>query len=199
MGWKVLSDHERGYQLRSTGDGSWGPAEEIMTERIGSSRVVIRVIAWLLGVALPAAPPAAAQTSKDLVGTWTIVTVTAEEGGTQVEPYGSNPKGILMFDENGRYSLVLLRPDLPMFASSNRTAGTPEENMAVVEGSIAHYGTYAVEGGDTLILRIAAATFPNWNGAEQKRPFTLTGGKLEYTVTVASGGGTGRVVWTRAK
>jgi hypothetical protein len=103
-----------------------------------------------------------------LVGTWTIVTVTAEQGETQVEPYGSNPKGILMFDENGRYSLVLLRPDLPTFASSNRTAGTPEENRAVVEGSIAHFGTYAVEGGDTLILRITAATFPNWNGAEQK-------------------------------
>jgi hypothetical protein len=173
-------------------------AEEIMTAQIGSSRVIIRVIALLLGVTL-AAGPAAAQTAKDLVGTWTIATVMAEQGETQFEPYGSNPEGILMFDDNGRYSLVLLRPDLPRFASGNRTVGTPEENRAVVQGSIAHFGTYAVEGGDTLLLRIEAATFPNWNGAEQNRPFTLTGGKLEYTVPAASGGGTGRVVWTRAK
>ena len=71
-----------------------------------------------------------------------------------------------MFDENGRYTLILLRPDLPPFGSNNRTAGTPEENRAVVQGSIAHFGTYAVEG-DTLVFRVEAATFPNWNGAEQ--------------------------------
>jgi hypothetical protein len=169
-----------------------------MTAKVGSSRVVIRVAAWLLGVALPAGD-ALAQTAKDLVGTWRVASVTSEQGGTELEPYGSDPKGILMLDENGRYALMVLRPDLPAFASNNRTAGTPEENSAIVQGSIAHFGTYAVEGGDTLLFRIEASTFPNWNGAEQKRPFTLTGGKLEYTVPEASGGGTGQVVWTRAE
>jgi hypothetical protein len=170
-----------------------------MTGKGGSSRAVIRIAAWwLLGVAVSAGH-AAAQTAEDLVGTWTIASVTAEQGATKLEPYGSDPKGMLMLDENGRYALMVLRPDLPRFASNNRTAGTPEENRAIAQGSIAHFGTYAVEGGDTLVLRIEAATFPNWNGAEQKRPFTLSGGKLEYTVPEASGGGTGQVVWTRAK
>ena len=54
-------------------------------------------------------------------------------------------------------------------------------------------------GGDTLVFRIEVATFPNWSEAEQKRRFILTGGKLEYTVPAASDGGTGRVVWSRAK
>jgi Lipocalin-like domain len=169
-----------------------------MSAKVGNSRVVIRVAGWLLGVALPAGD-ALAQTAKDLVGTWGVASVTSEQGGTELEPYGSDPKGILMLDENGRYALMVLRPDLPKFASNNRTAGTPEENSAVVHGSIAHFGTYAVEGGDTLVFRIEASTFPNWNGAEQKRPFTLTGGKLEYTVPEASGGGTAQVVWTRAE
>lgn len=169
-----------------------------MNAKVGNPRMAIRVVVWLLGVIL-AAVPAAAQTAEDLVGTWSIASATAEQGATTVEPYGSNPKGTLMFDENGSYSLVLLRPDLPTFASNNRTAGTQEENKAVVQGSIAHFGTYAVEGDDTLVFRIEASTFPNWNGAEQNRPFTLTGGKLEYTVPAASGGGTARVVWTRSK
>ncbi len=171
-----------------------------MSAQVSRLEVVIRVVvvAWLLAVALPTGP-AAAQTAKDLVGTWTIASVTNEQGGTQVEPFGSDPQGMLMFDEDGRYALMLLRPDLPAFASNNRTAGTPEENQAVVRGSIAHFGTYAVEGEDTLLLRIEASTFPNWNGAEQKRPFTLTGDKLEYTVPAAASGGTSRVVWTRAK
>ena len=169
-----------------------------MIARVGNSRVVIRVAGLLLGVALPAGD-ALAQTAKDLVGTWRVASVTSEQGGTELEPFGSDPKGILMLDENGRYALMLLRPDLPTFASNNRTAGTPEENSAIVEGSIAHFGTYAIEGGDTLVLRVEASTFPNWNGAEQKRPFTLTGGKLEYTVPEAAGGGTAQVVWTRAE
>ena len=169
-----------------------------MTAKVGNSRVVIRVAGWLLGVALPAGD-ALAQTAKDLVGTWRVASVTSEQGGTEVTPYGSDPKGILMLDENGRYALMLLRPDLPTFASNNRTAGTPEENSAIVKGSIAHFGTYAIERGDTLVLRVEASTFPNWSGAEQKRPFTLTGGKLEYTVPEAAGGGTAQVVWTRAE
>lgn len=171
-----------------------------MSATVGGSRVVVRVVAaaWLVGVALPAGQ-AAAEPAQDLVGTWTAASVTAEQGGTQVEPYGSDPQGVLMFDEDGRYALVLLRPDLPTFASDNRTAGTPEENRAVVQGSIAHFGTYAVEGEDTLVFRIEGSTFPNWDGAEQKRPFTLTEDTLEYTVPAASGGGTARVVWTRAK
>jgi Lipocalin-like domain len=169
-----------------------------MNAKVSSSRMVIRVAAWLLGVAVSAGH-AAAQTAEDLVGTWTIASITAEQGATEAEPYGSDPKGILMLDENGRYALMALRRDLPTFASDNRTAGTSEENSAVVQGSIAHFGTYEVEGGDTIVFRIDASTFPNWNGAEQKRPFTLTEGKLEYTVPAASGGGTAQVVWTRAK
>ena len=165
--------------------------------KAGNSRVVIGVAAWLLGVALPA-DDALAQTANDLVGTWRVASVTSEQDGTEVAPFGSDPKGILIFDENGRYALILLRPDLPTFGSNNRTAGTPEENSAVVQGSIAHFGTYAVEGGDTLLFRVEASTFPNWTGAEQKRPFTVTEGKLEYTVPEAAGGGTAQVIWTRA-
>ena len=103
-----------------------------MTAKVGNSRVVIRVAGWLLGVALPA-EDALAQTANDLVGTWRVASVTSEQGGTEVEPYGSDPKGILMLDENGRYALMVLRPDLPTFGSNNRTAGTPEENDAFLD------------------------------------------------------------------
>lgn len=83
-----------------------------MAANVSSLRVAIRVAAWLLGVALPAGD-ALAQAAKDLVGTWMITSATAEQGGTKTEPYSSDPKGILMLDENGRYALMLLRPDLP--------------------------------------------------------------------------------------
>jgi hypothetical protein len=120
---------------------------------------------------------AVAQSAKDLVGTWTIVSA---------EAFGPNPKGVLIFDTNGRYSLMLMRADLPKYASNNRSQGAAEEYKAIGAGSISYFGTYSVSGSE-LILRIESSSFPNWNGTEQKRTnLTLTGDELKYTNTAPS-------------
>ena len=152
-----------------------------------------------LGVVL-AAGDACAQTAKDLVGTWTLVSAVTEQGGNKTDTFGPNPKGILVVDANGRYVSILARAGLPKVASNNRTTATPEENKAIVQGSGAHFGTLSVNAADkTITFKIETATFPNWDGTEQKRPFTVTGDELQYTVAAASGGGTATVVWKRAK
>jgi hypothetical protein len=151
-----------------------------------------------LGVAL-AAGDAFAQTAKDLAGTWMLVSSTTEKDGITSDTWGPNPKGILVLDANGYYVAVGVRADLPKFASNNRTTGTPEENKAVVQGSVTHFGTFSVNAADkTLTFKIATSTFPNWDGAEQKRAFTVTGDELKYTAP-GSGGGTLTAVWKRAK
>ena len=153
----------------------------------------------LLGVALTAGN-ALAQTARDLVGTWTLVSAINEQGGDKTDIYGPHPKGILAVDANGRYVLVIARADLPKVASNNRTTATPEENKAIVQGSGAHFGALSVNAADkTITFKIETSTFPNWDGTEQKRPFTVTGDELQYTVAAASGGGTATVVWKRAK
>lgn len=136
-----------------------------------------------------------------LVGAWTYVSVdTVRPDGSRTPMYGPHPQGLVIFDGNGRYALVNARGDLPRFASNDRLKGTPEEDKAVVEGSIAHFGRYAVNEADrTITFRIETSTFPNWNGIEQKRPFTLTGDQLKWTTPSASGGGSGEVVLKRAK
>lgn len=137
----------------------------------------LRVLsATMVGLALPAGI-ANAQTAKDVVGTWTMVSnVTTEEGGKKTEPYGTHPKGLMILDGTGHYLLTVSRPDLPKFASNNRTTGTAEENAAVIHGTISHFGTYVVNEADkALVFHIETSTFPNWNGIEQKRPFTVSG------------------------
>jgi hypothetical protein len=144
-----------------------------------------------LGLVLPVGN-AVAQLMKDVVGTWTVVSA----GDT----YSSTPKGSLIFTENGRYSLQLLRPDLPKYASNNRTSGTAAEYKATVEGSLSYFGTYSVDGTD-LILHIEGSTFPNWIGTDQKRVnLSVTGDELKYTNTAPSGGGgAAPLVWRRVK
>jgi hypothetical protein len=152
-----------------------------------------------LGVVLSAGE-VCAQTTKDLAGTWTLVSNVNEQGGNKTDTFGPHPKGILTVDANGRYVLAIVRAGLPKVASNNRTTATPEENKAIVGGSIIHFGTLSVNAADkTITFKIETSTFPNLDGTEQQRPFTLTGDELKYTNTAASAGGTSTVVWKRAK
>jgi hypothetical protein len=137
---------------------------------------------------------------EQIVGTWIYVSAdTVKQDGSREPLFGTNPKGQAIFDSNGRYMLLTARSDQPKFASNNRVEGTPEENKAVVQGSIAHFGRYTINEADkTITFHIETSTFPNWNGVEQKRPFTLTGDELKWK-TAASTGGTAEVLLKRAK
>src|SRR5262249_38049051 len=81
--------------------------------------------------------PTLAQTAKELVGTWTVVSgETVRPDGGRTPTFGDNPKGNLVFTSDGRFVYLYSRGDLPKFASNNRTTGTADENKAVVQGSI---------------------------------------------------------------
>ena len=134
---------------------------------------------------------AAAQSAKDLVGAWTLVSADA---------FGANPKGTVIFEPNGRFAAMLMRADLAKYASNNRAQGTAAENKATVEGSIAYFGTYSVSGTD-VNFHIEGSTFPNWAGSDQKRiNLAITGDELKWVQPTPSAGGPPTpVVWRRVK
>ena len=148
------------------------------------------VSASLLLVAYAA--PLEAQTTKSVAGTYSVVKIPA---------YGDNARGMLVLDGNGNYSIIAGRTTLPKVAAGSRTKGTPEENKAVVDGSIAHFGTYTVDdGGKAISFNVKMSTFPNWDGTSQKRALKVAGDTLTYTVTAPSAGGPPNdVVWKRVK
>jgi len=156
----------------------------------------------LLGIALQSGDAVSQKTlNEQLAGAWTYVTVdTVRPDGSRTPMYGSNPQGLVIFDGHGHYALVNSRADLPRYLSNDRMKGTEEEYKTIVQGSIAHFGTYAVNEADkTITFHIDTSTFPNWNGVEQRRPFALSGDDLRWTTPAASGGGSGEVVLKRAK
>jgi hypothetical protein len=153
---------------------------------------------------LLAAAPREKVSTKALAGTWTLVLCdNVYPDGRRVQLYGPQPQGLLMFDGQGRYSLHILRAGRTRFASNDKSQGTPDEYKATVQGSNSHFGRYTVDGAaGTLTFHIDHASFPNWEGTEQRRGFTLTGDELTYTVPVPTSGGTaavGEVKWRRAK
>ena len=134
----------------------------------------------------------AAQSTNSVAGSYSPV---------KVEAYGDKPRGQMILTPDGRYSIVLSRAEMPKIASGSRTKATSEENQAVVHGSIAHTGRYTIDdGGKSITFHIETSTFPNWNGTTQKRPFSVKGDQLTYTVaTPSAGGASGDVVWQRVK
>jgi hypothetical protein len=111
-----------------------------------------------------------------LIGTWILVSNIVERpDGTKIDQFGPNPEGILIFAPDGHFATVIARPDLPKIASANRGQATPEETKAIVEGSLAYYGTYSVSDADKMITVIVeGSTFANQIGTMQKRLITST-------------------------
>jgi hypothetical protein len=161
---------------------------------------VVVVSALVLATGLFADGAAQQKTLKDqLIGIWTFVGSTGENSdGSPM--WGANPKGLLIFTDNGRYSSHIVRSDVPKFAAKNRLQGTPDENKAAVHGSIGTFGTYTVdEASKSFTVRFEASSYPNNTGIEQTRPFTITGDDLKITNPASSAGGQTELTYKRAK
>jgi hypothetical protein len=137
-----------------------------------------------------------------LVGTWTLVaTENVRADGTKFEPYGRNPKGILTFDGSGRYSLTIVRSDLPKMSGKTVDQGTAKEYEAIVKGLVATFGTFSVNESDkTISTHVEGSSFPNITGTDQKRiVVSLNANELRYTNAATITGSRADVTWTRAK
>ena len=144
----------------------------------------------------------AAPLAKQAQGIWTLASVYIEQEGKKIEPFGSQPSGFLTITPNGRFSYILLRASLPKFAADNRMKGTAEENQAIVQGALAVYGTYTVENEKehAVKVHIEGSTFPNWDGQDQKRIWTIKGDELWVSnPTTTVGGGVAYLIFKRAK
>jgi Lipocalin-like domain len=173
--------------------------EEAMSQRHMMASTTVAL--WCLGFVWPAT----AQSLKEqIVDTWTMVSTKNKFPDGRIEDaQGPNPRGILMFDANGRFAFMNMRATLPKFTSNNRMAASAEEYKAVVQGSIAYFGTYMVNEADrTIVTHVVASTFPNFDGGDQKRSIlSVTADELKYVNPVASAGA-GVVVeatWKRAR
>ena len=146
--------------------------------------------------------PAATQAAEpDLRGTWVLVAADViQPDGTRQPDYGPAPQGRLMIDAKGRYALEIYRSDRPAFAGGDKHAGMPGDYRAVVLGESSHFGRLRIDA-DTgeLVFAIEAASFPNWQGTEQRRRYSLEGDELSYRVAPRSDGSVPVSVWRRAK
>ena len=138
-----------------------------------------------------------------IVGSWLLVGVVSEaEDGTKGEPFGPNPKGVMIFSSDGHFSLFQSRAEIPKIANNDRAKATPEEALAAFASAIAYYGTYSIEeASGVMSVKLQASTFANlMANPEQKRIITvLTADELRFDNPRTPSGVTLRTVWKRAR
>jgi Lipocalin-like domain len=158
-------------------------------------------LAAALFAGLLASTPAWADPAPQLAGAWVLVAAdVVHPDGTRAHDYGEAPKGLLMVDPDGRYSLQIFRSERPKFASGDRAKGTPAEYEAAVLGSSTHFGTLTVDpAAHTLVFKVEAASFPNQDGTVQKRSYELKGDELSYRVAPRPNGDVPISVWRRVR
>ena len=119
---------------------------------------------------------------QQLVGTWTLVSYDATGAdGTRRQLSGSNAKGILIFDDGGRYATVFERVGRPKFKSASQPT-TEELAAATSDFFAANFGTWSVSEADKVLTqRFEGALRPNNEGADAKTSISLAGDELKLT------------------
>jgi hypothetical protein len=138
--------------------------------------------------------------TEQLLGAWTLVShESVSADGTRTPVYGVNPKGIAFFDAGGHFIITVMRAGRTKYGIDFPTQGTADENKATAQGTMTYFGAYSVdEAQHTIALHIEASSFPNWNGADQKRDFAIAGDRLTLTARALQTGGYADVIWKRA-
>ncbi|MGF6308290.1 hypothetical protein ABIB82_003605 [Bradyrhizobium sp. i1.8.4] len=158
-----------------------------------------------LGLALSGAAFAQNQqkiAKEQIVGAWTLVSVISEmDDGKRGEPFGPAPRGVIIFSNDGHFSLFQSRDEIPKIAANDRAKATPEEAQGIVASSIAYYGTYSIdENTKVMSVNLAASTYANVAAIpNQKRTITLlTSDELKFDNPRTPNGMTLRTAWKRA-
>lgn len=138
---------------------------------------------------------------KQIQGTWTLVSIFVEKDGEKIDVFGANPRGSMILTPNGRFSVIMMKSSLPKFAASSRMKGTAEENQAVVQGSLAWFGSYKIADAKehTVVFNIEGSTYPNWDGEDQKLFMNVAGDEMKVINPAAAIGGKGYPTWKRVK
>jgi hypothetical protein len=113
-----------------------------------------------------------AELKRQIVGTWTLVSVVYEDTVTR-EPtpvYGEHPRGIQIATPEGRWLAL-------MTAEGRSTPKTDEDRAQALKSMIAYTGRYRVENGQ-VITKVEAAWNEAWVGGEQVRNIRFEGDRL---------------------
>jgi Lipocalin-like domain len=117
-----------------------------------------------------------------LVGAWELVSVRAhkeDDPSDVILPMGPNPRGIIMYTNDGHMSCQQQEPGAPLYSGTRDFGdGTATELAETAKRYLAYSGPYFLEEIDgeppKLWHGMTVSLVPNWVGQVQKRVVEIT-------------------------
>jgi hypothetical protein len=119
-----------------------------------------------------------------LAGTWSFSSsINTRKDGTVFDRWGTDPKGVFMFDRGGHYSQIIMGAESRIFGGKLYCA----------------FGSYSVgDANKILTTKIEGCSVARFNGTVQNRTIiSLTADELKYWNPVTATGATAEVIWKR--
>ncbi|KAB8208719.1 Lipocalin-like domain-containing protein [Aspergillus parasiticus] len=125
-----------------------------------------------------------------LIGTWVLLEYRTESlKSKQVEwPFGSSPKGILIYSPEGYMSAQVMRPGTAKHEGQEFLSGTDEELAVAMRHYLAYSGRFTVpdmasteKSTRRVIHEVEMSSYPNWIGTTQERVAHIEGDILELS------------------
>jgi lipocalin-like protein len=136
----------------------------------------------------------------DLHGTWRLREWRrVAPDGDVTHPLGADPEGLLVYGPDGRMIVQMMAADRPVLDSPDPLQGDQGVRAQLYSTCLAYFGTYEVRD-DSVVHNVEASLYPGWSGAEQVRPFEITGDELVLRtppMTGANAGTVNEIVWVR--
>ena len=115
------------------------------------------------------------------VGAWRLVSYESRLPNGEVRlPYGEGPKGFVIYDESGCFSLNMMKSDRDVFSADDLAGGTAEELGYAFNTFAAYSGHYEFDlKQQAIIHNIQSSLHPNLTNTAQLRFFNITETSLE--------------------
>ncbi|QNI36128.1 lipocalin-like domain-containing protein [Edaphobacter albus] len=155
----------------------------------------------LLAAFVVIGPLAAPAQVSSVVGTWVLTAADKQlPDGSRVHDYGDHPHGLVIFTNDGYYSVQIYRSERLKFSSGNKLKGTPEEYKDASLGASVHFGRYTVDPDKhTITFRTDRSAFPNWDDTTRVTPYELKGDELSWKVPARPDGSIPITILRRAR
>jgi hypothetical protein len=135
-----------------------------------------------------------------VLGTWNLLSwEMRSSNGKVTTPIGKNPKGVIVYDDDGRMTVQLMQSDRPLSASADPFGAAPDEIVGAWMGFISYAGRYEIDSSRKRVIHhVEICSFPNWVGTRQERFYHFEGDRLVLSTPPISLGGESTVstlVW----
>lgn len=124
-----------------------------------------------------------------LIGTWDLkrfelLNLTSNQS---IYPYGTSPKGILIFSAEKYMTVALMANDRKAFATESLQFASVEEKTKAIETYLSYAGLWRIED-DKIFVDVKVSLLPNWTDATHYRTLQLEGDTLSFQTPIIKQG-----------